>query len=646
LLLLLLLASVAMASTVEHLGRPCRAKQILAGRVVADRASAREWFVITNTNETTGCELLFVDFERDAGKVLRAPAGAGSWALNEVPGDRLVIGTFYDGQFMVFDLRQMAFVTSVGFPGESYIWNLAIGGDGRIYGGTYPGAKLGAFDLNSYRVEDLGAPAPPNMYLRWVSATPHGRLLCSLGNDKPTQVLYDPQAAHRPAAKRFEPLPPALEGVGVGVTWNGYFIAGSRVFKGSAFEVVNPPPFPTPPADQGSWQADVYLTSDDVLYLRQGNAIYRYAKGDKGLRLIADLELRGGWPLAATKAGQVLGVRGQDYFVINPGDQRLGLKSIPVEAGPRPTLFLRADGRGRLWGGPHFGQTLWWMDTKTKKVVNTGAICDAGGEAYDAAFIGGTVYAASYSGGDITAYDPDQPWDEWNGKNPRPVARVGPAYIRPTGGIAVAPDGKLYSGWMAQYGRYGGAVAITDPATGATRVIENPLGEQAVEGLAVDDRYAYIGTSLTANGLPRKTGESPRFGILELATGEVVFRREFPKAGTVRALVYDAATKRVAMAVDDRLRIFDTASRKFARGPAGELRSVTSRSMAVGRLASAAGDSRLCYGHRESLIALDLRRGQASAVAALPADITCITLGADDAVYVSCGPDVYRVRLK
>jgi len=638
--LLLLLAGGAMASSIEHLGRPCRAKQILAGRVVADRATGRDWFVITNTNETTGCELLFVDFERDTGKVLRAPAGAGSWALNEVPGDRLIVGTFYDGQFMVFDLRKMAFIRTVGFPGESYIWNLAIGGDGRIYGGTYPGGKLGAFDLGTYKVEDLGAPAPPNMYLRWVSATPDGRLLCSLGNDKPTQVLYDP------ASKRVEPVPPPLAGVGMGVTWNGYFVAGSRVFKGRAFAVVDPPPFPTPPSDKGGWQADVYLTSDDVLFLRQGNAIYRCARGDKALRLIADLELRGGWPLAATKAGQVLGVRGQDYFVINPGDQRLSLKPIPVESGPRPTLFLRADSRGRLWGGPHFGQTLWWMDTKTKQVVNTGAICDAGGEVYDAAFIGGKVYAASYAGGDITAYDPDQPWDEWSGKNPRPVARVGPAYIRPTGGIVVGPDGKLYSGWMAQYGHYGGAIAITDPATGATRVIENPLGEQAVEGLAVDGRYAYVGTSLTANGLPAKPGESPCFGIVELATGEVAFRREFPKASGVRAVVYDAQTKRLAMAVDGRLRIFDPASQRFARGPAGELRSVTSRSMAVGRLPGAAGNSRLFYGHEELLIALDLRTGQASSMGALPADITCIAMGADGAVYVSCGPDVYRVRLR
>ncbi|UCH36639.1 MAG: hypothetical protein JSV65_09870 [Armatimonadota bacterium] len=622
----------AMATQVEHLGTPCRAKNILAGRVVADRATGREWFVLTNTNEATGMELLFVDPEHDTGKLFACPAGQGSWALDEVPGDRLVVGTYYDGRFMVFDLKQMKFIKTADFPGESYIWNLAIGADGRIYGGTYGGGKLGALDLATYAVEDLGAPAPPNMYLRQVSATPDGRILCSLGMDKPTTLLFDP------ATKRFEPPPARLQGVGVGVTWNGYFLAGSRAFRGKDFEVVDPPPFPTPPADRGGWSVDTYMTTNDVLFLRQGNAVYRHAKSDEELTRVADLDLRGGRLLAGARDGSVLGVRGQDYFVIKPGDTELRLKPIPVESGARPTLFLRADDPGRLWGGPHFGQTLFWMDTRTRKVVNTGTVCDAGGEVYDATFANGKVYAASYAGGDITEYDPDEPWDQWNHNNPKPLARVGPAYIRPTGGIITGPDGKLYSGWMARYSVYGGAVAITDPATGDTEIVENPLGEQAVEGLAVDGRFAYVGTSLGANGLPRKPDESPRFGVMDLATKQIVYRRTFGRAHGVRAIVYDGTTERVAMLVDGKLRLFDIAERRFVRGPAGDLRNVTSRSMA------APGDGWLYYGREHSLVALDLATAKAARVAEVPDDITCVTVAADGTVYVSCEEDVYAVR--
>lgn len=621
----------AEPARVEHLGQPCRSKNVLAGRVIADRNGGGERLVLTNMNETSGAELIFIDFRRHTGKVFRAPAGAGSWALNEVPGDRLIVGTFYDGQFMVFDLKKMAFVKTVGFPGESYIWNLAMGRDGRIYGGTYGGGKLGAFDLSTYTVEDCGAPAPPNLYLRYVSATPDGRILCSFGTEKPTTLLYDP------TTKRFEPLPQTLEGVSAGVAWNGYFLAGSRAFRGPSFEVVDPP-FPTPPAEKGGWWVDDYMTTGDTLFLRQGHAVYRYRRGDATLTFIAEIDLRGGRLLAGSPSGAVLGVRGQDYFVIQPGDKDLKLKPIPAESGGRHTLFLKADARGRLWGGPTFGQTLFHLDTRTKKTVNTATVCDSGGEVYDVTFLNGIVYAASYAGGDIVRYDPDQPWDQWNGRNPKTIASLGARdYIRPTGGIVTGQDGRLYSGWMAKYGAYGGAVAITDPQSGATELIENPLGEQAVEGLAVDDRFAYVGTSLAANGLPNKPGEAARFGVVELATRKVVFQEEFPGAGGVRAIVRDAKTKRVAMTVGGRLRVFDAVAQKFLSDLAAEAPRSTGHSL------SAPGDGRVYYGSEKSLLALDLLTGKAERIAEMPAQITNVTVGPRGIVYVSCGADVYRV---
>src|SRR5439155_11442319 len=153
--------------------------------------------------------------------------------------------------------------------------------------------------------------------------------------------------------------------------------------------------------------------------------------------------------------------------------------------------------RGRLWGGPTFGQTLFWLDTSTKEFFNTPVVCNAGGEVYDVTFLDGKVYAVAYSGGDIIEYNPDQPWDQLSNKNPRTIAHLADrGYIRPVAGVVVGPSQKkLYSGWMAKYGTYGGAIAVTDPADGKTELIENPLGQQAIAGLAVDDTQLYVGTS-------------------------------------------------------------------------------------------------------------------------------------------------------
>lgn len=630
---LLLAAAAHAAPQVELLGQPCRAKNVLAGRYVL-APDGREWFVLTNMNEAAGMELIFVDFRHDTGRAIRAPAGSGSWALLQVPGNRLIVGTFYDGKFMVFDLQRMEFVHTSDFPGESYIWNLALGKDGRVYGGTYAGAKLGALDLNTYAVEDCGAPAPPNMYLRYVSALPDGRILCNFGMEKPVNMIYDP------VTKKFEEAPSILQGVSAGVSWNGYFLAGSRVLDGKTLQPVSPP-FPVPEGE--NWAVDVNLTTNKTLYLRhylpQGKiTIYQYTQGEKELRKIASIELRGGGIYAVTPQGELLGVRGQDYFVIKPGDTQVTLKPIPVESAPRPTLFLRLDERGRLWGGPHFGQTLFWMDTRTRQTVNTRTVCNAGGEVYDVAFHNGKVYAVAYAGGDIVQYDPEAPWDQWNNVNPRLIASIdGKGYIRPTAGVLLAPDGKLYSGWMAKYGVYGGAVAITDPTTGETELIENPLGEQAVEGVAVDEEFIYVGTSLGANGLPAKKGEWARFGVMDKSTRQVVFQHEFEGKYGVRTFYLDASTKRLALSVDGRLYLFDTVSRKFIDLP--------SDAPGVGsRIIIGLGDGKAYYGSGKAIIQVGMRAGSIEQVVELPAAVSNVAVARDGTLYAACGADIYRIR--
>lgn len=629
--LLLVLAVSAQAATLEHLGRPCRAKNMLASLLVTDRSDGRERLVVTNMNEDTGCELIFIDFERDEAKIYHAPAGSGSWALNEVPGDRLVVGTFYDGVFMVFDLKKMEFVKVADFPGETYIWNLAMGKDGRIYGGTYNGGKLGALNLDTYEVEDCGAAAPPNLYLRNVSALPDGRILCSYIQEQSTTRIYDP------ATKKFDVVPESMEGVAQGVSWNGYFLAGSAVYDGKTLDQVDPP-FPVPPADRGAWSFDIRLTRGDAVFFRQGNAVYRWAAGDASLTLLLDINTRSGGYSAYTKTGELVGLRGQDYHVTKPGAKDLKLRPIRAESGPRPTLFLRADAKGRLWGGPHFGQTLFWLDPKTKKTVNTGCVCDAGGEVYDVAFANGKVYAVAYAGGDIVEYDPEQPWDQWNHKNPRVIGDVGErGYIRPIGGVRLGPDGKLYSGWMAKYGTYGGAIAITDLKSGKTDLIENPLGEQAVYDVVTDGKVAYTGTSLGANGLPNKKGESPKFGIIDLKTAKAVFEKVFEGASHVRVLALDEKSGRVAMSVSGKMALFDTSKREFVElpedTPGGPSHSVADP-----------GDGRIYYGSGNSVVWLDMATGEHQRLVEAPGRVTGVAVGPDGTVYCSVGVDVYAVR--
>jgi hypothetical protein len=240
--------------------------------------------------------------------------------------------------------------------------------------------------------------------------------------------------------------------------------------------------------------------------------------------------------------------------------------------------------------------------------VNTRTVSDAGGEVYDVAVIDGISYAVAYSGGEIIRYDPSALWDQIHHVNPKTIARVSPEYIRPVAGVTVGPDGRLYSGWQAKYGAYGGAIAITDPASGQTEVIPDPLGPQGVSGLAIAGDLALIGTTTGANGLPSQPGASAQLGVYDLKPRRLLFSHAFAGAGTVSSLVYDAKSGRAACLVDGRLWLFDPANRALAGETPVIPERVTSHQIR-------AWDGRLFYGLGDTLYTL----------------------------YATCGADLYRI---
>ena len=547
--------------------------------------------------------------------------------MREVTGDRLVIGTFYDGTFLIFDLLTKRFVHHVRFAEEEYLWNTTIGRDGRIYAGTYPGGRLGALDLSTYEVEDCGAPAAPNLYLNYVSLTPDTRLLCSFSTTSPMQKLYDP------ATRQWTDPPATIQGISMGVVFDGHFVAGGSVFAGPDFQRV-PPPFPVP--GEG-WQVETSLTTEETLYLRWNHAMFQYRKGATKLRPLCDFDLRGGRYLAATPDADLLGIRGQDYFRIRPGATELELQPIPTKSGPRNLLFLRVDSRGRIWSGPPFGQTLSWLEPDSGRCENTRTICDAGGEVFDVAFWDRRVFAVTYSGGDLVVYDPEAPWDQWNNTNPKTIASLGNAgYIRPVGGALIGPGEKLYSGWMAKYGVYGGAIAITDPISGTTELIENPLAEQTVAGLATDGRMLYVGTDRHANGLSVKPDDSARFGVVDPATKRVTYEYTFHNAIQVTGIAWDTKSGNVVFAVDGHVHQFQPIQQTAPVSIDGAPRLGT-------RTIVAPGAGRLYYGSGMEVVSWDLIAGRAETLAILPKRVDHIAVSEQGVIYVACGPDVYQL---
>jgi hypothetical protein len=631
--------------SLEHLGQPVRARNIIEGLLTVRPQDGKEILILSNNNEFTGAELIFIDLESRAATIVKAPAGAGIDSVTEVPDHRLALGTFYDGTVMLFDMKTMQFVKSVRFGTETYLWGFAMGSDSRAYFGSFPGGKLGALDLNTYSVEDLGAPAPRNFYLRTVLSTPDGRILCRFMVEKPTWLLFDPMT------RRFDPVLEELRGARIAARWDKYIVSGQRAFEGPDLHLAIPSPFPVPQnataedfgmrvsptrhPKQIKWEVSTLLTNRDTLYISQGKSLWKFRKGDKKLSVVISNDLRGARIFGETRNGRIIGVRGQDYFMMRPGDARFEPLPIPGKPSPRTIFFLHADAAGRIWGGPPYGQTLFWMDPATKKVVNTATISDSGGEVYEVAFLDGVTYAAAYAGGEIIQYDPEKPWDQWGQSNPKTIAHIGPEFVRPTGGIIVGPGQKLYSGWTAGSG-YGGAIAITDPQSSDTKLLRNPFGSQQIMGVATDGDLLYAGTGLGGSGLPDQVGQSAKFGIIDPSANSVIAQYTVDGANRIRVIGYDARTHIVATIVDTYIRLFDTTARSFLTRGAGAPR-VASWSNAM------PGDGKLYFGSGKQVLALDLASGGLNTIADVDGYVNNVTVGPNSTIYFGIGADLYAI---
>ena len=629
----------------EHVAQPCRAKLLLYGMISTDPSDGRERLWLTNQNENYGGELIAVDFENDTGEVYRWPAGHGSWCIHSLKDDRLAISTYFDGKFLVFDKKSREFTDVIDFPDEQYIWDMATGADGRVYGGTYSGAKLGCFSPEDGSFEDCGSPdeGTGNLYLRNVVASPAGDIVCTFGYERSHTMLY------RVAEKTFEPLlsdePDAAIApiVSIGdILYATHPDRGLIALQGENLAELERLPLPGCPIDD-AWGGIARYSTEERIYLTKDAEIWCWKPDEDALQKVFDIPLRGGRVIDVTADGRLVGVRGQDYFVASPGDDDITLRAVPTEASGRASHFLvgEAPGAGRrIWGGPTFGQTVYYLDVDTCEYVNTGSVVDGGGEVYGAVPLNGKLYTASYAGADFAVYDPAQPWDQWHGVNPRHIASLRDREMcRPTGRMSLGPDGNLYSGWQATYGKFGGALARLNPETDEITVWNDPLGDEPIATFAVDTRYAYLGTFLGANGLPSREGFA-QFGVFDLEEEKTVFQQRMDGMSSVSCIGALPEIGKALILHGDEIFVFDVESLSFVDTLTEPMKDSPGWKQDVVRLPD--GDLLFCRSGEFVRIGADLNP---QVIGAVEHQVEHFTYGPDNMIYYSSGADLYRFSI-
>jgi len=158
------------AGQFEVLGIPVKSALIMSAVVGIDEKTNQ---VIYFNCAQPGNRLFLLQVNPDTGQTRQfaAPVGEGAWASLVAPDQCVYLGTWESGYLLKFDPRDPEKgLVSLGKPSatETYLWQFALGTDGRIYSCTYPQARLVRYDPKAGKSEDLGRLDEKEMYARSV----------------------------------------------------------------------------------------------------------------------------------------------------------------------------------------------------------------------------------------------------------------------------------------------------------------------------------------------------------------------------------------------------------------------------------------------------------------------------------------------
>ena len=377
--------------TYQLLDQPCRNFNILGIERITDPKDHREKVVLSNFAAGATGNLILLDPSTGEGESLALPGDSGAWALLNLHDRRLLVGTCPDfGYLHALDLARREWLPALRDEHETYIWNLVLGADGMVYGGTYPGCVLLRYDPARHVLENLGRVSSNagDLYSRMVYGGLPGHLLIACGYSQPGLWLWEiASGVARPFGK-----------------------------PGATVKEINPRFICT----ELNGQLDFYdaatfepLQVDLSIQLAPPQPAPRLAGSGASIQLSGERRLR---------------VRGQEYYVeaVQEPGSLPHLNSIPTPRPPTRIHSLVSDPQGCIWGSSSFGQTIFRYDPSTGDVWNSQVVCNSGGEVYGMGFARGRLFLSAYAGGDHIVYDPHAEWNQVENQNPRTLAPVGP----------------------------------------------------------------------------------------------------------------------------------------------------------------------------------------------------------------------------
>jgi hypothetical protein len=435
-----------------------------------------------HTYDTQSLDVVAVDLRTGATEVFTSTTEFGAWAMAVGADGNVYLGTLPEARILRVDWPTRSLVrVSQPAPSEEYVFGLTMGTDKKLYGCTYPNAKLVSYDPATGRGADLGRQSTTEMYARSCAAGRDGFVYLGIGTTHRDLVAYEI------ATGKHKSILPAGIGRGVGAfdvargaDGNVYGHIGAHAGRAWYRAAGWVPPTATP---NNSWpgpqmpdcsQSSCTLADGRKVLYTGRTATVHHPNGSSAIFLTN----YSGHAMPIFRIG--LGPSRSSIIINNnTNTNNLGSSSNSSSgAAPQPPLLFGNSAEPINFFSASTTSTNW---TLIHSELSSGEIYSF------LPWRDKLVYAAYSADAPISVYTPGQPWVAAPGQsgrhgvdrvsssssslmqqvpvaNPRRVHWSGEnAEWRPKAMIE-GVDGKVYIGAIGAYGVLGGPLCVFDPA--------------------------------------------------------------------------------------------------------------------------------------------------------------------------------------
>lgn len=380
--------------------------------------------------------------------------GARNIALG--PEGDVYLGTLPHAHFIRID-RHAHKMIDLGrpSPAEEYIWDVAFGSDHRLYGVTYPGCRLVRYDPATAKLEDLGRMDPAEKYGRWIVGGHDRYMYIGIGTAKANLAVFDTKTG-----ELREVLPKAFQTVGIAKPYIGR-------------------------------DGKAYATLDDHLFALDGFSVHEIPANDKVEPANADV----------MRDGTTLSLSEEQGFLTVKGPRQSKERELPITYhGESLQVFRMGFGPdGELYGSSILPIHFFRVDVAHRQVVPIGDL--GGGEVYSFLAHEGHLLMGAYSGAaPLMTYTPGVTFHPGPSSNPELVEYPGFDHAwRPQAMIA-GPDGRVYVGATAGYGKLESPLLSWTGAPGSVELSATIVPDQSIVSLAATEHLLIGGTTTLGGG--------------------------------------------------------------------------------------------------------------------------------------------------